>query len=146
MSGGRVKQMDGWYEVTLVDTNVLLDLFTDDPVWAQWSMAQLDVAASKGALAINDAVYAELSVRFTAIETLDAVLDEAGVTLTPIPRTALFLAGKAFQRYRAAGGVRTGVLPDFFIGAHAAVAGLTLLTRDAQRYRSYFPKIEVIAP
>ena len=132
--------------MTLVDTNVLLDLFTDDPVWAGWSMQQLDMAASKGPLSINDVAYAELSVRFAAIEALDTVLGEAGITMAPMPRAALFLAGKVFQRYRAAGGVRTGVLPDFFIGAHAAVAGLTLLTRDAQRYRTYFRKVELVAP
>ena len=132
--------------LTLVDTNVLLDLFTNDPVWAQWSVRQLDVAASKGALAINDVVYAELSVRFDSIEVLDSVLGEAAITLAPMPRPALFLAGKAFRRYRTSGGVRTGVLPDFFIGAHAVVAGLTLLSRDAKRYRSYFPKIDLVAP
>src|ERR1035441_3684450 len=124
---------------TLVDTNVLLDLVTDDPKWADWSIRQLDVAAIKGPLAINLVVYAELSVRFATIEALDAILLEAGIGVAAMPRPALFLAGKAFQRYRAAGGARTGVLQDFFIGAHAAVAGLTLLSRDAQRYRAYFP-------
>jgi predicted nucleic acid-binding protein len=132
--------------VTLIDTNVLLDLVTDDPVWAQWSVNQLEAAAIKGPLLINDVVYAELSVRFAFIEALDAVLEEARVALAAMPRPALFLAGKAFRQYRAAGGVRTGVLPDFFIGAHAAVAGLPLLTRDARRLRSYFPKINLIAP
>jgi predicted nucleic acid-binding protein len=131
---------------TLVDTNVLLDVVTNDPVWADWSIRRLDGAAIKGPLAINDVVYAELSVRFAAIETLEAVLAEAAIRLVPMPREALFLAGKAFARYRAAGGPRTNVLPDFFIGAHVAVAGLTLLTRDAQRYRTYFPKIELITP
>ena len=130
----------------LIDTNVLLDLVTDDPVWAEWSIQQLDSASFRGPLAINDVVYAELSVRFERIEDLDDVLDEAGITLAPIPRAALFLAGKVFQRYRAAGGIRNGVLPDFFIGAHAAVAGLPLLTRDVQRYRTYFPSLSVIAP
>lgn len=132
--------------MTLVDTNVLLDLVTDDPVWAEWSIRQLDAASVKGPLAINDVVYAELSVRFERIETLDDMLEEAGITLAPMPRPALFLAGKVFQRYRAAGGVRNGVLPDFFIGAHAAVAGLALLTRDVQRYRTYFPSLGLIAP
>lgn len=132
--------------MTLIDTNVLLDLVTDDTEWADWSIRQLDAAALKGPLAINDVVYAELSVRFAAIETIEAVLDEARVSVAAIPRAALFLAGKAFQRYRAAGGRRTGVLPDFFIGAHAAVAGLTLLSRDAQRYRSYFPSIDLVTP
>ena len=132
--------------MTLVDTNVLLDLVTDDPVWAEWSVRQLDAASLKGPLAINDVVYAEMSVRFERIEDLDAVLDEAGITLAPMPRPALFLAGKVFQRYRAAGGTRNGVLPDFFIGAHAAVAGLPLLTRDVQRYRTYFPSLSLMAP
>lgn len=132
--------------MTLVDTNVLLDVVTDDPDWAEWSIRQLDTAAAKGALLINDVVYAELSVRFDTIEGLDAVLSDAGVSIAPMPRPALFLAAKAFQRYRAAGGARTNVLPDFFIGAHAAVAGLPLLTRDAKRYRTYFPKLALIAP
>ena len=132
--------------LTLVDTNVLLDLVTDDPDWADWSIGQLDAASLRGALAINDVAYAELSVRFRAIEALDQVLDEVGVAMAAMPRPALFLAGKVFQRYRAAGGARTGVLPDFFIGAHAAVAGLPLLTRDARRFRSYFPTIELVAP
>ncbi len=95
---------------------------------------------------INAVVYAELSVRFAAIEALDTVLDEAGVVWADLSRPALFLAGKAFQRYRAAGGSRTGVLPDFFIGAHAAVSGLDLLTRDAQRYRTYFPTVGLVTP
>ena len=132
--------------MTLIDTDVLLDLVTDDPHWAEWSIGRLDAAALKGALFINDVVYAELSVRFAAIEALEAVLDEAGITLAPMPRPALFLAGKAFQRYRSAGGTRTGVLPDFFIGAHAAVSGLTLLSRDAQRYRTYFPTVDLVTP
>jgi len=132
--------------VTLVDTNVLLDLVTNDPAWADWSIRQLDAAAIRGALAINDVVYAELSVRFMTIEALEAVLEEASIGVAAIPRPALFLAGKAFQRYRGSGGMRTGVLPDFFIGAHAALVGLTLLTRDAQRYRTYFPRINLITP
>jgi predicted nucleic acid-binding protein len=132
--------------VTLVDTNVLLDLVTDDPKWVGWSIGQLDAAAIKGPITINAVVYAELSIRFVAIEALERFLNDAGLTMAEIPRTALFLAGKAFQRYRHAGGGRTGVLPDFFIGAHAAVTGLPLLTRDARRYRNYFPDIDLIAP
>ncbi len=132
--------------MTLVDTNVLLDVFTDDPVWADWSIRQLDAAAIRGPLAVNDVVYAELSVRFAAIEALDDLLREASVGLAATPRAALFLASKAFARYRESGGARTGVLPDFFIGAHAAVAGLPLLTRDARRYRTYFPRVELMAP
>ena len=130
----------------LVDTNILLDLVTDDPTWADWSIRQLDAAAVNGPLVINSVVYAELSVRFERIEDLDEVLNEAGITMEDIPRAALFLAGKVFRRYRAGGGNRTGVLPDFFIGAHAAVSGLPLLTRDIQRYRTYFPTVNLIAP
>ncbi len=132
--------------MTLVDSNVLLDIFTDDPRWADWSIGHLDAAALNGPLAVNDVVYAELSVRLPTIEALEAVLDEAGIVMAAMPRAALFLAGKAFQRYRSAGGARTGVLPDFFIGAHAAVSGLTLLSRDAQRYRTYFPTIDLVTP
>ncbi len=132
--------------MTLIDTNVLLDLATDDPVWAAWSVRHLDAAAVKGPLVINDVVYAELSVGFERIEELDDLLNEAGITLEEIPREALFLAGKAFRRYRAAGGSRMGVLPDFFIGAHAAVLGLPLLTRDAKRYRTYFPSVVMVTP
>jgi predicted nucleic acid-binding protein len=132
--------------MTLIDTNILLDLLTNDPDWADWSIGQLDSAATRGPLIINDVVYAQLSVRFDRIEALDAVLDEVGVVMARIPRAALFLAGKAFQRYRALGGQRTAVLPDFFVGAHAAVASLTLLSRDAGRYRTYFPTVELLTP
>lgn len=131
---------------TLVDTNVLLDIVTDDPKWAAWSLRQLDLVVAGGRLAINDVIYAELSVRFDLIEQLDAVLDDFRAELLPIPRPALFLAAKAFNSYRQAGGGRTGILPDFFIGAHAAVTQLPLLSRDARRYRSYFPEVELIAP
>lgn len=130
----------------VVDTNVLLDIVTDDPGWADWSLRQLEAAALQGPLLINDVIYAELSVRFSAIETLDALIAEAGLTHVALPREALFLAGKCFQRYRAAGGSRTGVLPDFFIGAHAAVEGHRLLTRDLGRYRSYFPALYILSP
>jgi predicted nucleic acid-binding protein len=132
--------------VTLVDTNVLLDLVTGDPTWADWSIGQLDAAALRGPLAINDIVYAELSVRFATIEALDAVIDDMGLAIAAMPRAALFLAGKVFQRYRAAGGRRGGVLPDFLIGAHAAVLGCSLLSRDSGRYRVYFPGIELVTP
>ena len=130
----------------LVDTNVLLDLVTEDPDWAGWSQQQLNHAAAQDELAINDIVYAELSIGYERMEELDAMIRSAGLVIAAIPRPALFLAGKAFQRYRSAGGRRTGVLPDFFIGAHAVVAGATLMTRDAARYRSYFPGIVLIAP
>jgi predicted nucleic acid-binding protein len=106
----------------------------------------LDAAALRGPVIINAAVYAELSVRFDRIEDLDILLNEAEVAPWDMPRTALFLAGKVFQRYRAAGGSRTGVLPDFFIGAHAAVERIPLLTRDVKRYRAYFPSLILITP
>jgi hypothetical protein len=133
-------------EVTLVDTNILLDLVTNDTVWVDWSQRQLEAAAVRGAVLINDVVYAELAVGFLRVEEVDAVLAAAQVEMTAMPREALFLAGKVFQRYRASGGTRSGVLPDFFIGAHAAVAQLPLLTRDVRRYRTYFPTVQLIAP
>lgn len=132
--------------MTFVDTNVLLDLVTDDPNWADWSVAQLEAASLDGPLLINDAVYAELAVRYIRIEDLEAFLDAAGLEMAPMPRAALFLAGKVFTQYRRSGGSRTGVLPDFFIGAHAAVARLPLLTRDVGRYRTYFPSLRLITP
>ena len=130
----------------LVDSNVLLDLVTGDPAWAKWSQDQLDNAAGRDRLVINDVIYAELSIGYVQIEDADAFVEANRLQLTPMPRSALFLAGKAFRRYRASGGVRTGVLPDFLIGAHAAIAGATLLTRDAARYRTYFPALDLIAP
>ncbi|TGQ50698.1 PIN domain-containing protein [Mesorhizobium sp. M1C.F.Ca.ET.193.01.1.1] len=132
--------------MTLVDTNVLLDLVTDDPTWADWSIAELEKASLQGPLLINDVVYAELAVRYDRIEHLDAFLDQAGLEMAAMPRSALFLAGKVFTKYRKSGGSRTGVLPDFFIGAHAIVSGLALLTRDVGRYRAYFPALRLIAP
>ncbi len=132
--------------MTLVDTNVLLDLVTDDANWSEWSLARLEEAALAGPILINDIVYAETSIRYDRIEDLDTMLSDALIEIAPTPRSALFLAGKAFQHYRAAVGTRAGVLPDFFIGAHAAVEGLPLLTRDARRYRTYFPTVTLIAP
>jgi predicted nucleic acid-binding protein len=132
--------------VTLVDTNVILDLVTNDPEWSGWSIAQLEEAALKGPLCINDVVYAELSVRYDRTEDLEAMLDDAAIEVARTPRDALFLAGKVFVQYRKSGGARTGVLPDFFIGAHAAVSGLPLLMRDGGRYRTYFPSMALIAP
>ncbi|MES0101935.1 type II toxin-antitoxin system VapC family toxin [Mesorhizobium sp. M0019] len=132
--------------MTLVDTNVLLDLVTDDQDWAEWSIEQLEAASLRGPLLINDVVYAELSVRYSRIEDLDAFLDAAGLEIVTMPRPVLFLAGKVFTQYRKSGGSRTGVLPDFFIGAHAAVGELPLLTRDVGRYRTYFPSLMLITP
>ncbi len=132
--------------MVLIDTNVLLDVVTNHPQWADWSQRQLEAAALKDRLAINAVVYAELSIGFRRIEEVEAVLARTQIAIEEIPREALFLAGKAFQRYKARGGMRTGVLPDFFIGAHAAVLDVPLLTRDARRYRDYFPKLELLAP
>ena len=131
---------------TLVDSNVLLDIFTQTPGWWEWSLSKLEDAALEGPLVINDVIYAETSVRFQSIGDFDAALQEAGVTMISIPRGALFVAGKAFAQYRNANGYRTGVLPDLFIGAHAQVEKLPLLTRDTRRYRSYFPTVELITP
>jgi predicted nucleic acid-binding protein len=132
--------------VTLVDTNVILDLVTNDPVWSGWSLRELELAAARDEIAINDIVYAELSIGFPSIEQLDSVLAIAGLVMAPIPRPALFLAGKTFQRYRRAGGTRTGVLADFFLGAHAVIEDAPLITRDTARYRSYFPGIAAARP
>jgi predicted nucleic acid-binding protein len=130
----------------LVDSNVILDLVTDDPCWADWSEQMLERYAGMGPLFINDLVYAEVSIGFQRIEELDQVLACGGFISLPIPREALFLAGKVFLQYRRAGGVRISPLPDFFIGAHAAVSGLLLLSRDRARYQTYFPAINLITP
>jgi predicted nucleic acid-binding protein len=132
--------------MTLVDSNVLLDLVTNDPVWATWSIAQLENASLSGPLLINDVIYAELAVRYERIEALEAFITEAELDFVPVSRSALFLAGKVFLQYRRAGGVRTGVLPDFFIGAQAAAHDVPLLTRDRDRYKTYFPKVRLITP
>ena len=130
----------------LVDTNVLVDVLQDDPQWADWSIGQLRAQAQIHELVINPVVYAELSLSFATLETLDAVVAKMELTLHEIPRPALFLAGKAFAQYRRRGGGKAQVLPDFFIGAHAAVQGWSLLTRDAGRFRTYFPSLRVLAP
>jgi predicted nucleic acid-binding protein len=132
--------------LTLVDTNVLLDIATDDPVWAGWSLTQLEAAADRGPVVINPIIYAEFSVGYDRIEEVERLLAEAALDVLDLPREALFLAGKAFQRYRQRGGARPAVLPDFFIGAHAAVSRLSLLTRDPTRFRAYFPGVDLIAP
>lgn len=132
--------------MVLVDTNVLLDVFEDDPRWASWSQGELESAALVDQLAINAVIYAELSVAFARIEELEEVIAQAALSVEPIPREALFLAGKVFVDYRRRRGGKDGVLPDFFIGAHAAVAGCALLTRDVARYRTYFPSVRLISP
>jgi predicted nucleic acid-binding protein len=132
--------------VVLIDTNVLLDVVTNHPQWADWSQAQLEAASARDRLAVNAVVYAEVSIGFRRIEEVESLLAKTRIAVEGIPREALFLAGKAFQRYKRRGGTRTGVLPDFFIGAHAAVLGAPLLTRDSRRYADYFPTVELIAP
>jgi len=132
--------------VVLVDSNILLDVFTKTPDWWQWSLRQLEEAALYGPLRINDVIYAEASIRFARADAFESALAEAGITMTAIPRGALFLAGKAFVKYRDAGGTRAGVLADLFIGAHAQVDQLPLLTRDTRRYRRYFPTVNLISP
>ncbi len=130
----------------LVDTNVLFDYLSEDDEWSDWSAAVLSMVANRGPLAINPVIFAEVSVRYDAIEAVDEALPADYFVRAPVPWDAAFLAAKVFERYRRRGGTRTNVLPDFFIGAHAAVAGMTLVTRDARRYRTYFPKLKIIAP
>jgi predicted nucleic acid-binding protein len=130
----------------LVDTNVLLDVLEDDPEWAAWSQAKLDAAIATDTLAINPIIYSELSIAFARIEELEAVIADASLNVEPIPREALFLAGKVFLRYRRARGIKQSVLPDFYVGAHAAIAHCPILTRDVARYRTYFPTVPLIAP
>ena len=130
----------------LVDTNVLVDVLEDDPQWADWSIGQLRAQSKIHRLAINPIIYAELSLTFSTVEALDETVADLGLVMVDVPRPALFLAGKAFVRYRRRGGTKSQVLPDFFIGAHAAVAGLQILTRDTQRYASYFPSVVLVAP
>ncbi|HEX2590275.1 MAG TPA: type II toxin-antitoxin system VapC family toxin [Rhizomicrobium sp.] len=130
----------------LVDTNVLLDVLKVDPQWADRSQKALDRAVATDELVINDVVYAELSSRFLTIEDLDQTISAMPVRHMAIPRPALFLAGKAFLKYRQSSGTKTGVLPDFFVGAHAAVANASLLTRDTGRIRTYFPTVSLISP
>lgn len=130
----------------LVDTNVLVDVLEDDPQWADWSITQLRAQSQIHPLLINPVIYAELSLTFSRVEVLDETIESMGLALRNLPRPALFLAGKAYAQYRRKGGNRTSVLPDFFVGAHAAVLQCPVLTRDAQRYRSYFPSVELITP
>lgn len=130
----------------LVDTNVLVDVLENDPEWAEWSAAQLRAQAQIHRLFINPVIYAELSLTFSTVEALDEVLVTLQIPVMEVPKPALFLAGKAFVKYRRQGGTKTSVLPDFFIGAHAAVAGLPLLTRDVRRYAGYFPTVPLISP
>jgi predicted nucleic acid-binding protein len=131
---------------TLVDSSVLLDVLTEDAEWLDWSSAALARAADRGNLVLNPVVYSEVSVGFERIEELDAALDPATFVRRPLPWGAGFMAGKVFLQYRRAGGLRRSPLPDFYIGAHAALEGLTLLTRDPRRFRRYFPRLRLMAP
>lgn len=130
----------------LVDTNVLVDVLEDDPEWADWSIGQLRAQSKVHRLAINPIIYSELSLTFSMVEALDQSIDGLGLAMIELPRPALFLAGKAFVRYRRQGGNKNNVLSDFFIGAHAAVSDYPILTRDTRRYSSYFPSVALIAP
>jgi predicted nucleic acid-binding protein len=130
----------------LVDSNVLFDVLTNDPTWGQWSAERITQALDDGRLVINSIVYAEVSIGFRLIEELDDALPVSEFEREPLPFEAGFLAGKAYVSYRRRGGSRRSPMPDFYIGAHAAVRGYRLLTRDAKRYLTYFPGLEVIAP
>ena len=129
-----------------MDTNILVDVLQDDPQWADWSIGQLRAQASVHQVVINPVIYAEMSLSFSTLEALERLVKTLLLELREIPQPALFLAAKAYAQYRKRGGRRLSVLPDFFIGAHAAVEGWPLLTRDARRFRTYFPGLEVLAP
>jgi predicted nucleic acid-binding protein len=130
----------------LVDTNVLVDVLEDDPKWAEWSVRQLRAQSQVHELFINSVIYSELSLTFDSVDALDNAVDGMGLTFKELPRPALFLAGRAFVKYRRSGGRKNNVLADFFIGAHAAVLGCAILTRDARRYKNYFPLVVLVAP
>jgi predicted nucleic acid-binding protein len=132
--------------MVIVDTNVLADVFEDDPDWAEWSTGRMRELSRIDELAINPVIYAELALTFAAYEELDSAISDLDLRFVEIPRPALFLAGKAFVRYRRRGGSKNNVLSDFFVGAHAAVAGCAILTRDIARYKTYFPTVNLITP
>jgi predicted nucleic acid-binding protein len=130
----------------LVDTNVISDVVSDNQDWYGWSLSQLEEASIRHKLVIVDVVYAELAVLYKRIEDLDQALNGMEIEIVPMERGSLFLAAKAFKSYKMRSGAKTGVLPDFFIGAHAAVLQVPLITRDVKRYRTYFPTVDLIAP
>jgi len=132
--------------VLLVDTNVLVDVLEDDPTWADWSVRQLRAQSQVHDLIINPVIYSELSLAFDSVKALDEAIEGMGLTFQELPRPALFLAGRAFVKYRREGGTKSNVLTDFFIGAHAAVLSCGILTRDGRRYRNYFPRVALIVP
>ena len=133
-------------DAVLVDTNVILDIVTEDPAWKEWSSEKLAECAENAILVINPIIYAEVSIAFNKIEDLDNALPADFFQRVPLPWEAAFLAGKCFVRYRRQGGRKHAPLPDFYIGAHAAISGMVLLTRDTKRYRRYFPNLPLIAP
>ncbi len=130
----------------LLDSNILLDVFLDDPNWADWSEKKLDELSQNYPLFINLMVYTEISIGFEYIETLESTLKDCNIKMLPIPKEALFLAGKVFLNYRKQSGKKTSPLPDFYIGAQAAVLELPILTRNTSRYYSYFPTVELVCP
>ena len=131
---------------TIVDSNVLIDVLSADPTWGDWSSGALRTAGATGALVINEVIYAEVSSRYSRVETFERELPADDFLRAHTPWPAAFLADKAFVEYKRRGGSKRSPLPDFFIGAHAAIVGLRLLTRDPSRYRTYFPRVELIAP
>ncbi len=130
----------------LVDSNVILDIFLDDPNWAEWSESKLEKFSATSNLFINPVVYSEVSIGFERIEDLESALNRGGFRMLEIPKEALFLAGKAFFEYRKKKGVKRSPLPDFYIGAQAAILKMDLITRDESRYRTYFPTVKLISP
>lgn len=132
--------------MTLVDSNIIIDVLRANPAWLAWSIEQLHARGQVGPLFVNEVVYAEVAGRLPSEAALEQALAELQLTLARIPVSALFLVGQSFRQYRASGGPRTSLLPDFFIGAHAQTAGVPILTRDARRYRTYFPNVQVITP
>jgi predicted nucleic acid-binding protein len=133
-------------KTTLIDSNIILDVATNDPTWAEWSSLALETAANESILAINALIYAEVSIGYGRVEELEQAIPSAIFRREPLPYEAAFLAGKAFLQYRRRGGLRGSPLPDFYIGAHAAVSDFRILTRDPRRYRTYFPTVDLIAP
>jgi predicted nucleic acid-binding protein len=130
----------------LVDTNILIDVLNNEPRWADWSIHQLRLQSKIHVLSINPMIYSELSCTFSKIEELDGVVNSMGLKFLQIPKPALFLAGKAHLAYRQNGGTKRNILGDFFVGAHAAVSRLPVLTRDIQRYKTYFPSVQLVSP
>jgi len=130
----------------LVDSNIILDIFLNDPYWADWSEAILGEYSVTSTLNINPIVYSEVSIGFERIEDLESAINKGGFQMLELPKEALFLAGKVFLKYRRAKGVKRSPLPDFYVGAQAAVLGMNLITRDTSRYRTYFPTVKLISP